>query len=99
MHLIQHPAKYHMQKVRVIGFAGVEFEGTALYVSRDDHENGISKNGVWLDMDIDNTTKRFDQKYVLVEGTFDKNRMGHLGMNSGGLKGIDRIELWGKDRK
>ena len=52
MHLIQHPAKYHMQKVRVIGFAGVEFEGTALYVSRDDHENGISKNGVWLDMDI-----------------------------------------------
>ena len=99
MHLIQNPEIYHMKQVRVIGYAAVEFENTALYVSKDDYENTITKNAVWLDIEIGEATKKYDRKFVLVEGIFDKNDLGHLKMFSGALVKIHRIEIWEEERK
>lgn len=99
MHLIQHPEKYHGKKVRVIGFAALEFEHKALYVSKEDYDNAITKNGVWINLEINEDNKTYNKKYVLVEGTFDKDNLGHLKMFSGTLRNIERIEIWSKEKK
>ena len=99
MHLIQSPDIYHMKAVRVIGYAGIEFEHKALYVSKGDDENAITKKAVWLDIEISEATKKYEKKFVLVEGIFDKNNLGHLRMFSGALFNINRIEVWGKEEK
>jgi hypothetical protein len=97
--LIQHPDKYHQNQVRVVGFASLEFEGKALYVSREDYENAITKNAVWLDIELTENVRKNHQKYVLVEGVFDKDNLGHLKLFSGTIKNIERIELWESGNK
>jgi hypothetical protein len=94
IHLIQHPEMYHQRQVRVIGFASLEFEGKALYVSREDYENAITKNAVWLDIELTENVRKNHKKYVLVEGVFDQGNLGHLKLFSGSITNIKRIELW-----
>jgi hypothetical protein len=98
INLIQHPDVYHDEKVRMVALATIAFEGKALYINKDDLENGVSKNAIWLEIPIDDTTKAFDRRYVIVEGTFNKNKLGHLGMYSGTLQTVTRIELWKDDK-
>lgn len=92
--VIANPDKYHNQHIRVIGFASLKFENQVLYISSSDYEHGISKNGVWLDIDDFAKYRNFDEKYILIEGVFDSKSKGHLGMNTGSIKNIDRIKLW-----
>jgi hypothetical protein len=47
--LIARPELYDGKVVRVIGFVRFEFEGNALYLSRLDYENAVSRNGLWID--------------------------------------------------
>ena len=97
--VIQVPEKYHGKKIRVIGFGAVEFEHKALYVSAADRRNALTKNGIWLDVPINEGTKKLNGKYLLAEGIFDKDNKGHLKMFSGCLSYVTRIEVWseGKD--
>ena len=101
--LIGDPDKYDGKFVRVIGFLRLEFEGNALYFHREDYESSLTKNAIWIDASADMKKQRqtFDQKYVLLEGTFDAKRFGHMGLFSGELHGIKRAEVWqpGTDRK
>ena len=99
IYLIQHPDEYHMKNVRLIGPASIEFEHKALYFSSDDQKHAVTKNAIWLDIDLSDVTKEFDGKYILVEGVFDKDNLGHLKMFSGSLKKINRIEVWSKDEE
>jgi hypothetical protein len=78
----------------VVGFASLEFEGKALYVSREDYEKAITKNAVWLDIELSENVKKNHKKYVLVEGIFDQDNLGHLKLFSGCIKNIERLELW-----
>jgi len=91
--LIANPNEYHGKFVRVIGFASVEFEGNAVYLHRDDYEYDITKNGLWIDVDF-RKQKKFDQRYVLIEGTFNAERKGHHRLFSGAILDIKRIEVW-----
>lgn len=93
--LIANPRAYHGKFVRVIGFASVRFEGTAIYLNEDDYRHGIHKNGLWLDLDGGKPRREyleFHEKYVLIEGTFDANMKGHRGAFSGAIIHIKRIE-------
>jgi len=94
IYLIQHPDVHHHKQVRVIGFASLEFEGKALYISREDYEKAITKNAVWLDIELTEKIRKNHKKYVLVEGVFDKDNLGHLKLFSGSITDIKRIELW-----
>ncbi|MBI5442743.1 MAG: hypothetical protein HY900_16210 [Deltaproteobacteria bacterium] len=96
--LIQVPEKYHGARVRVVGYSAVEFEHKALYVSPDDVRNAVTKNGLWLDLPINEETKKLSGKYLLVEATFDKDNKGHLRMFSGCLAGVTRAEVWSEGR-
>jgi hypothetical protein len=94
--LIANPDKYDGKFVRVIGFVRLEFEGNAMYLHREDYENSLLKNAVWIDptSEMMKQREKFDKKYVLLEGTFDAKRFGHMGLFSGELHQLKRADVW-----
>lgn len=94
IHLIQHPDQYHGRHVRVIGFGRLGFESKAVYVSPTDYEHAVTKNAVWLAVELTEQIKKYDKHYIVVEGTFDQLNLGHLKLYSGSLTKIERLDLW-----
>jgi hypothetical protein len=92
LQLIATPTTYDKKAVRVIGFCHLEFEGNGLYLHREDYDQAIYKNSIWIDAPPDKAA--LSDQYVLIEGTFDAGDHGHLGLFSGRLKNITRMEGW-----
>ena len=103
--LIANPDKYHGELVRVIGVVKIEFEGNQIFTSKEHYEYSISKNALWINLNSDclgvskEELKKYNGQYVLIEGIFDKNNTGHMGMNSGSINNISRFDLWEKTIK
>jgi len=94
--LLARPEDYDGKRVVVMGFAHYEFEGNGLYPHRDDAENGLYFNGLWLDApspSVANADSLSDQ-YVFIEGTFEAQNRGHLGMWSGAIVKVTRAQRW-----
>ena len=100
--LLSQPETYEGKFVRVEGFIRLEFEGNGIYLSRDDANYLIAKNSLWVEFDQNLWTdpangkrididKMFNGKFVLIEGIFDKNNKGHMGLFSGAIKKISRV--------
>jgi hypothetical protein len=96
--LIATPEKFDGKYVRVVGFVSLEFEGTAIYLHKDDYQYKLIKNCLWLNLDSDTARafEKFDQKYVMVEGTFNAKNRGHLDLSSGALENIKYMSLIGR---
>ncbi len=97
--LIANPDLYDGKPVRAQGFLHVEFEGTALYLSRDDANHLIARNGLWISFGQDpegGAPEQSNRKFVLIEGVFDKELHGHKGLWSGGIRGVWRVMKLGK---
>ncbi len=97
MQLIANPEAWDGKKVRLIGFLRLEFEGDALYLHKEDYEHQISNNAVWIDRPRGLTPaqlKAINTQYVICEGTFRAGNHGHMGMFSGTLNNINRLEAW-----
>lgn len=96
--LIATPEKYNQKRIRVIGYFNLEFEGNALYLSKEDYTLGIDKNGLWIDREnIKIASKdyiRCNKQYVILEGTFQTDDKGHEDSYSGSITKITRIEPW-----
>ena len=94
--LIANPKDYDGKVVRVIGFMRLEFEGNGIYLHQDDYKHSIYKNGLWIDASVDMQKRKaeVDQKYVLVEGTFNAKITGHMGLWSGSIQKITRCQVW-----
>lgn len=88
--LLAQPEKYHGKFIRVHGFLRLEFEGKALYLHREDYANGLTKNGVWVDMLETPEHMKLNMHYVLIEGVFNAKDRGHLGLWSGAIEKINR---------
>jgi hypothetical protein len=96
--LIANPLKYDNKRVRIIGFVRLEFEGNAIYLHREDFLHGISENSVWVNVPKAITKEQMtevNEKYVICEGVFHASSHGHMGMFSGELSDINRLEPWG----
>jgi hypothetical protein len=91
--LIAAPARFEGQRVVVIAYLKLEFEGNALYVHREDFEQGIFKNGLWLEVNREEMQRYSESsgKYVLAEGTFTTTSKGHRSLWSGSLKDISSV--------
>jgi hypothetical protein len=87
--LIANPEKYYGKRVTVSGYMSSEFEGTAIYLSRDDFDNRINKNAIFLLIDSDNY-RFYHKEYVTLDGTFT-NGSGHMGLYSGMLKDVEYL--------
>jgi hypothetical protein len=94
--LIANAKDYDGKVVRVIGFMRLESEGNGIYLHQDDYKHSNYKNGLWIDVseDMDKRSAELDQKYVLVEGTFDAKMKGHMGLWSGSIQKITRCQVW-----
>ena len=96
--ILAHRDRYHGKKVQIEGYLHVRFEGTAIYLSKEDADYLMTRNGLWVSFDkravpyegIVGPTQ-FDRKYVLIEGTFDKNDMGHKSSWQGAIENVTRI--------
>lgn len=94
--LIATPKDFDGKRVRVIGFARLEFEGNAIYIHREDYLQGITKNGLWLDVELASkkSVTEANNRYVLVEGVFSMKDQGHLGLWSGSIQKVTRMDPW-----
>ena len=96
--LIANPSVYHGKRVRLVGFVNFEFEGDGLYISEEDWRQSIYRNGLWIEQPGDRPANRLpNRRYVLVEGTFRADRHGHLGLWSGEIERVTRLQAWGSD--
>lgn len=92
--LLARPELFAGKRVRVIGFVNLEFEGNALYLSRELFEHGGSRDAIWVDVEGLPSAMKFRRGYALVEGTFSAGPSGHFGMFSGQIAKITRFEPW-----
>lgn len=104
--LITSPEKYHNRPVVVSGYYRHGFELSALFASKDDADYLIPKNSLWVsfgnkDLKLEPISSNlnrlpkdvsyFDGKYVTIEGIFNKDACGHMGMSSGEIRNVSRI--------
>ncbi|SEN56058.1 hypothetical protein [Niastella yeongjuensis] len=96
--LIANPEKYNGKRIQVIGYLHLEFEGKAIYLHEEDFKHAISENSFWVNFSSKlaekQDLKKFNNKYVIVIGTFNANERGHMGMFGGTLDNIVRLDLW-----
>ena len=98
--LIARPELYDGKQVRVIGFVNFEFEGNGLFISKEDWRQSITRNGLWIEPPAGFVShsgparRQPNQRYVLVEGTFNARESGHMGMWSGTIEHVTRLEPW-----
>jgi hypothetical protein len=95
--VIANPERYDGRRVQLIGFLRIEFEGTAVYLHREDYERGIDKNALWINIPTGMSKPQSDAvngHYVICLGTFDAAHHGHMGLFSGEIKNVERLQLW-----
>ena len=99
--LIADPQRFDGQLVRVIAFLRVEFEGNVLYLHREDYERAILPNGVWITLTDAQmrSAKKLTNGYVIVEGLFSAKDKGHMGMWSGSIQEVSRLDRWQSHRQ
>lgn len=90
--LIANSKQYHGKRVRVVGFCHLEFEGNGLYIQGADYFHGVTKHAVWLEVEESPEVLALNDGYVVVEGTFNAEQLGHLSMFSGFLGDVTRIQ-------
>jgi hypothetical protein len=100
--LIANPEKYDGKQVRVFGFVRIEHEGSSIYLHREDYEQGLRRNGLWLHANDHaapgSKEAAVNNHYALIEGKFVAKDHGHLGLWSGAITDITRLEPWPPQR-
>ena len=91
--LLATPERFDGQLVRVIGYVHFEFEGNAVYLHREDFVHGISKNGLWV-----TAAPTFNDTYAILEGRFNAQKTGHMGLFGGSIVDVRRLDRWGWSR-
>jgi hypothetical protein len=91
--VIAEPRVWDGRRIRVRGFLNFEFEGDAIYVSRDDRHDWRVECAVWVSVPHAWTERRLpNQRDGVVEGTFRSQRRGHMGLFAGAIDDVTRIE-------
>ena len=103
--LISTPEKFDGKIVRVIGAVNFEFEGNQLCLHKEDLENSISENCLWLEVENNSLQTNYlgltgyNGTYIILEGIFRKNKKGHMNLFSGSIESINRLDSWNFPRK
>ena len=96
--IISNPDDYDGRRVRIIGAAQLEFEGNIICLTKEHLKQAAYKNCLWLNIDEQQAKEigfvNPNGKYVLIEGYFDKDDLGHMGVAAGAIGSIDRFNLW-----
>ena len=92
--LLANPAAYHGRRVMTTGFYSNEFEGHAIYLSREDYEHFNGSHGLWVSILQPERAKytHLDTTVVRVEGTFYRGPSGHFASWSGRLDSVTVLD-------
>ena len=90
--LINNPEKYDGKKISVQGYLTIAFEENVIYFHKDDYDNSIYKNAIWLGIS-EEFVKKFDihppfKCYITVEGVYKKIDPGFTSLFSGEIEDI-----------
>ncbi|MDX6709093.1 MAG: hypothetical protein QOH96_109 [Blastocatellia bacterium] len=101
LRVLVNPKKFHGKRVQLIGFVHFEFEGDAIYLSREDSQYALDQNGIWLSIPKESRDKyqEINDSYAFVDGTFNAEHRGHMGVFSGSIENITMIKRWAKVKK
>jgi hypothetical protein len=95
INLIASPEKYNGKKIKIIGFVNAEFGKNGVYLSKDDYENSIYKNGILISQPEsvrkNILDKNLDKRYMYIEGTFKMNEADYNGPWSGKLERVTKM--------
>ena len=91
--------KFDGKVVRVSGVLNLQFEGDALYLSKEHFAHRITRNALWVSPDYIRLRSdpaqlsKLNGRYVLVEGRFESKIKGHMGLFSGAIENVNRVML------
>jgi hypothetical protein len=94
--LLAKPQLYNYSKVRVEGYLHIQFEGNSIYTNKEDRKNWADRKGLWVDFvsrEKMNSFRKFSDHYVIIQGTFNANKHGHMDTYGGEIDKITRISL------
>lgn len=93
--LVANLRAYDGQQIRTMGVLHIREGVSALFLSKEHREYGISQNALSVNFSraaIDSEAlSEVHGKYVIIEGTFDVQEKGHTGLYPAGLTGVNRI--------
>lgn len=94
--LIATPEKFDGKLISVIGFLRLDHEGYLLYLGKEDYDNAVLANALWVDATekMGKNREKLELKYVKIVGTF---RAGHEKRNlfsPGGITDIRNCQFW-----
>ncbi len=95
LQLIANPEKFDGKTVVVEGVTNIDFEGNAIYLSKEHWKHSISSFGVWLDLDpkLAKDRKWANGLYCVIKATFRAGDRGHMGLFMGSLTEVSMFDL------
>ncbi len=99
--LLATPERFDGKRVAVVGYCWLEFEGDAVYLSREDYVNRVFKNAIWLHVSREQRVawKSIHGKYARLEGTLRAAEQGHGSMFTAELVDLAAPLLWSDPAK
>jgi hypothetical protein len=93
LQLIATPERYDGRVVRVEGYLRLEFEESVLYLHKEDSEQMLSRNAVWISFGPQSSKANgLRNQYVIVEGKFRSDKHGHMGAFVGAIEEVTRVD-------
>ena len=89
--VLANPDAMDGKAVTVGGYMHLEFEGNHLCLHRDDFEQLIVTNCVWISVPDEKRAMELNDRYVSVEGVVNARRHGHMGLFQAALEGVTSI--------
>ncbi len=89
--LLANSEKYHNKVISLGGYLKFEFEGNAIYATKEHYLNKLIKDAIWIDVNglAIGRHKEFREGYAYIRGKYDRFDGGHFRLFSGALKEID----------
>ena len=92
--VVSDPERFHGHRVRVVGYAIFDNERNAIFPWKSDARLLDSSSGIWIDLPPAHKGRGLSAMHVLVEGTVDSKRKGHMSAFAASLRHITRLEPW-----
>jgi hypothetical protein len=72
-----------------------------IYLHSEDFRHALTKNGLWIDLPSgmnEGQKKAVNDQYVICTGRFVASMHGHMGLNSGEVTNVSRLQVWPNPR-
>jgi hypothetical protein len=93
--LIANPERFDGKPVVVSGYLTLENEGPSLFMHKEDYDNLILTNALWLEptRNMLENREKLEFKYVVINGIFHAGHRLRNNYSAGGLTNIEKCTL------